>query len=161
MDEDAKRQVLRRTPYGMYVMTSMAEGRPAASTLTWFSQCSFHPPLVMIGVQTNSRMHEAVEASGAIAVHFLAEGQQDVAERFFRPPSDEEGQRLHGISYEPGPVTGVPLLVELPAWLEARVTNRVERGDHTVFVCEVVGAGLRDADFKPLVLSSTPWNYGG
>ena len=61
MDEDAKRKVLRRIPYGMYVMTSIADGRPAASTLTWLSQCSFHPPLVMIGVQTNSLVHEAIE----------------------------------------------------------------------------------------------------
>jgi flavin reductase (DIM6/NTAB) family NADH-FMN oxidoreductase RutF len=161
MDEDAKRQVLRRIPYGMYVMTSIEAGRPAASTLTWLSQCSFHPPLVMIGVQTNSRMHEAVEASGAIAVHFLDEGQEDVAERFFRPPADEDGQRLHGISWAPGPATGAPLLAELSAWLEARVTDRVERGDHTVYVCEIVGAGVRNPDFRPLLLSSTPWNYGG
>jgi flavin reductase (DIM6/NTAB) family NADH-FMN oxidoreductase RutF len=161
MDEDAKRQVLRRIPYAMYVMTSMADGRPAASTLTWLSQCSFHSPLLMIGVQGNIRMHYAVESSGAVAVHFLAEGQQDVAERFFRPPSDEDGPKLHGILWEPGPVTGAPLLADLPAWLEARVTDRVDRGDHTVFVCEVVDAGLRDPDFKPLLLTSTPWNYGG
>ena len=160
MDEDAKRQVLRRIPYGMYVMTATADEGPAASTLTWLSQCSFHPPLLMIGVQTNSRMHEAVEASRAIAVHFLAEGQEDVAERFFRPPEAEDG-RLHGLAFEPGPATGAPLLEGLPAWLEARVTDRVERGDHTVYVCEVVGAGVQNPDFKPLLLSSTPWNYGG
>jgi flavin reductase (DIM6/NTAB) family NADH-FMN oxidoreductase RutF len=161
MDEDAKRQVLRRIPYGMYVMTAIADGRPAASTLTWMSQCSFHPPLLMIGVQTNSRVHEAVEASGAIAVNFLAEEQQDVAEGFFRPPSDPDGEHLHGLSWSPAPATGSPLLAGLPAWLEARVTDRVDRGDHTVYVCEVLGAGLRNPDFKPLVLSSTPWNYGG
>jgi flavin reductase (DIM6/NTAB) family NADH-FMN oxidoreductase RutF len=161
MDEDAKRHVLRRVPYGMYVMTSTADGRPAASTLTWLSQCSFHPPLLMIGIQSNSRMHEAVEVSGVIAVHFLAEGQEEVAERFFRPPDDEDGERLHGISFTPGPATGAPLLADLPAWLEMRVTDRVERGDHTVYVCEVVGAGLRDRDFQPLLLRSTPWNYGG
>lgn len=160
MDEDSKRSVLRRIPYGVYVMTAAAGGNPAASTLTWLSQCSFHPPLVMMAVQSNSRMHEAVETSGAVAVNFLAEGQADVAQRFFRPPLPDEG-RLHGMPYEPGPATGAPLLVDLPAWLEARVTDRVARGDHTVFVCEVVGAGLRDPDFKPLLLSSTPWTYGG
>ena len=160
MDEDAKRKVLRRLPYGMFVMTSIADGRPAASTLTWISQCSFHPPLLMIGVQSNSLTHAAVAESGVVAVNFLAEGQEEIAERFFRPPAEENG-RLHGLRYEPGPATGTPLLVELPAWLEARVTDRVERGDHTVFVCEIVGAGVRDPEFKPLLLSSTPWSYGG
>jgi flavin reductase (DIM6/NTAB) family NADH-FMN oxidoreductase RutF len=160
VDEDAKRNVLRRVPYGMFLMTATAGGRPAASTLTWISQCSFHPPLVMVGVQSNSLMHAAVLESGAIAVNFLADGQQEIAERFFRPPVDEGG-RLHGLRYEPGRATGAPLFVELPAWIESRVKDRVERGDHTVFVCEVVEAGLRDPDFRPLLLASTSWNYAG
>jgi flavin reductase (DIM6/NTAB) family NADH-FMN oxidoreductase RutF len=160
MDEDVKRQVLRRIPYGMYVMTAIADGVPVASTLTWLSQCSFHPPLVMIGVQSNSRMHEAVEKSGSLAVHLLSEGQQEIARRFFRPPAGEDG-KLHGLAWEPAPVTGAPLLAELPAWLEARVTDAVRRGDHTVFVAEVVGAGIRAGDFAPLTLATTPWSYGG
>jgi len=39
----------------------------AASTLTWISQCSFHPPLVMIGVQSNSATHAVIDRS-ALAV---------------------------------------------------------------------------------------------
>jgi flavin reductase (DIM6/NTAB) family NADH-FMN oxidoreductase RutF len=41
------------------------------------------------------------------------------------------------------------------------VTDAVARGDHTVFVAEIVNAGLRDADAAPLLLGRTPWNYGG
>lgn len=160
MDENAKRRVLRRVPYGMYLMAAIRAGSPVASTLTWLSQCSFHPPLVMIGVQANSLVHEAIEETGALAISVLAAGQQDVAEKFFRPASPEGG-RLHGLAFEPGPETGAPVFTELPAWLEARVTDAVRRGDHTVFVAEVVAAGARDADFEPLLLSSTPWNYGG
>ncbi|MEO8349043.1 MAG: flavin reductase family protein [Acidobacteriota bacterium] len=160
MDEDVKRQVLRRIPYGMYVMTALVDGAPVASTLTWLSQCSFHPPLVMIGVQSNSRIHYAVEKSGSLVVHFLSEDQQETARRFFRPPAGDDG-KLHGLVWEPAPETGAPLLAELPAWFEARVTDAVHRGDHSVFVAEVVGAGIREADFAPLTLSTTPWSYGG
>jgi flavin reductase (DIM6/NTAB) family NADH-FMN oxidoreductase RutF len=160
MDEDVKRQVLRRIPYGMYVMTASADGIPVASTLTWLSQCSFHPPLVMMGVQSNSRMHEAVEKSGKLAVHLLSEGQAEIARRFFRPPAAED-RLLHGLDWQPGPATGAPILAELPAWFEAKVTDRVARGDHTVYVAEVVWAGAREPEFRPLVLASTPWNYGG
>ena len=160
MDEDARRKVLRQVPYGMYVMTAVEEGTPAASTLTWLSQCSFHPPLVMIGIQTNSLMHAAVEKSGAVAVNFLAADQKEIAERFFKPPKVED-RKLHGLPFEPGPVTGAPLLPDLPAWLETRVVDRVTRGDHEVFVCEVVGAGVRRPDFTPLLLGATPWSYGG
>ena len=161
MDDETRRRVLRQIPYGMFVMTATHAGTIAASTLTWISQCSFHPPLVMIGVQSNSATHAVIEASGALAVHFLAEDQQEIAQRFFRPPEDGGDGRLHGLRYEPGPETGSPILVDLPAWLEARVLDRVARGDHTVYVCEVVEAGSRRSDFAPLLLATTPWSYGG
>jgi flavin reductase (DIM6/NTAB) family NADH-FMN oxidoreductase RutF len=160
MDEEIKRQVLRKLPYGMYIMTASSAGTIAASTLTWLSQCSFHPPLVMIAIQVESRMHEAVETGGAIAVNILAQGQEKIAETFFRPVAPE-ANRLGGLPFVPGPETGAPLLTDLPAWFEARVTDAVRRGDHTVFVAEVVNAGLRDATAGPLLLAGTPWNYGG
>ena len=136
MDEDAKREILRRVPYGMYLMAAAGREGPTASTLTWLSQCSFHPPLVMLGVQTSSLVHGAIEESGALAVHALAEGQREVAQRFFRPPAEEAG-RLHGLRWEAGPRTGAPVFPELPAYFEARITDAVKRGDHTVFVAEV------------------------
>lgn len=160
MDQEIKRRVLRKLPYGLYVMTASAGGRIAASTLTWLSQCSFRPPLVMLGIQTGSRMHEAVETGGSLAVNILGEGQEKIAETFFRPVP-VEGNLLGGLVFTPGPVTGAPLLVDLPAWFEASVTDSVARGDHTVFVAEIVNAGLRDADAAPLLLGRTPWNYGG
>jgi flavin reductase (DIM6/NTAB) family NADH-FMN oxidoreductase RutF len=160
MDEESKRSVLRKLPYGMYVMTAAARERVAGSTLTWLSQCSFRPPLVMLGIQSESQMHAMVEAAGALAVNILAETQAKVAETFFRPVA-VEGDRLGGFAFKPGPMTGAPLLLDLPAWFEARVTDSVHQGDHTVFVAEVVNAGLHDPNAAPLLLSSTRWNYGG
>lgn len=160
MDE-ARRTILRKLPYGMHVMTAVgSDGMAVGSTLTWISQCSFQPPLVMIAIQKTSQIHAAVVASGGLAVNVLGEGQKDIAKAFFKAPAGEGG--LFGEQrYEPGPGTGAPLLTDVPAWLEARVTDKVERGDHTVFVAEIVGAGVRDEAAKPLLLSDTPWNYGG
>jgi flavin reductase (DIM6/NTAB) family NADH-FMN oxidoreductase RutF len=161
MDQESRRTVLRKLPYGMSVMTAVGtDGRAAGSTLTWLSQCSFDPPLVMLAIQKTSQMHGVVAESGRLAVNLLGQGQAEIAKAFFRPPPAEAG-RLGDYRYEPGPVTGAPLLLDAPAWFEARVTDWIERGDHTVFVAEVVGAGARDAAARPLLLSDTPWNYGG
>jgi flavin reductase (DIM6/NTAB) family NADH-FMN oxidoreductase RutF len=111
-------------------------------------------------VQKGTAMHEAVTKEGAIAVNVLGEGQQEIARAFFHAP-EAETDRFGDYRFESGPVTGAPLLTDLPAWFEARVTDSVERGDHTIFVAEVVNAGIRDASAKPLLLSDTPWKYGG
>jgi len=50
--------------------------------------------------------------------------------------------------------------VDPPAWFECRVTNDVRGGDHTVFVAEVVEAGVRK-DAEPLTLHDTGFFYGG
>jgi hypothetical protein len=50
---------------------------------------------------------------------------------------------------------------DVPYWFEARATDTVSRGDHTVCVGEVVGAGVRDASRPPLNLRTTGMNYGG
>jgi flavin reductase (DIM6/NTAB) family NADH-FMN oxidoreductase RutF len=144
----------------MYVMTAAAGESIAASTLTWLSQCSFRPPLVMMGIQAQSRMRETVEAAGSLAIHILGEHQREIAETFFKPRVVEEG-RLGGWAFARSPLTGAPLLADPPAWFEARVTDAVHRGDHSVFVAEVIQAGLRDPAAAPLLLAHTSWNYGG
>lgn len=160
MIPEVRKQVMRRLTYGLYVMTASFDGDMAAGTITWISQASFSPPLVMVGVKAESRLHEIVERSGSFAVNMLGSSQKDVASAFFRPSQITPGH-LNGYAYESGPQTGSPLLIDLPAWFEARVTDTIKRGDHTVFVAEVVHAGVRGGDLMPLRLADTNWSYGG
>lgn len=160
MDPEIKKNTLRLLTYGLYVLTAADAGEYAAGTVNWLSQASFDPPLVMAGVKADSRLHALLESSGAFAVNLLAATQKEAASAFFRP-SQVEGNQINGFVFEPGPQTGAPLLTDLPAWFEARVTDTVKRGDHTVFVAEVIGAGLRDPEAKPLELWDTGWFYGG
>ena len=82
MDPEVKKQTLRLLTYGLYVLTA-AEGEDvAAGTVTWLSQASFSPSLVMVGVKADSGLHATVEQSGAFAVNILAEEQADFSNRF-------------------------------------------------------------------------------
>jgi flavin reductase (DIM6/NTAB) family NADH-FMN oxidoreductase RutF len=160
MDAEVKKQTLRLLTYGLYVLTAADGDELAAGTVNWLSQASFSPPLVMVGVKVDSGVHALIEETGTFAVNILAEGQMDEATAFFRPSEVGEGT-INGLAFEPGPETGAPLLLDLPAWFEARVTDTVKRGDHTVVVAEVINAGLRDPDATPLEMWDTGWFYGG
>ncbi|MCS7220861.1 MAG: flavin reductase family protein [Anaerolineae bacterium] len=160
MNPETRKRTLRLLTYGLYILTARDGENLAAGTVNWLSQASFTPPLVMLGVKVDSRLHELIERSGALAVNILGAGQKEIAAAFFRPSQVENG-RINGYAFEPGPLTGAPLLTDLPAWFEARVTDVVKRGDHTVFVAEVVSAGLRDPQAKPLEMWDTGWFYGG
>lgn len=160
MDPEIKKRVLRKLTYGMWIMSASAGGELEASTVTWLTQVSFVPPLVVVGVRAGTHLHEVAEKSGSFALHLITEDQKELAERFIKPTEIVDG-RIGGYGYRPGPVTGSPLLDGFPAWLEARVVEIVKRGDHSAFVAEVVGAGETDADARPLLLATTGWHYGG
>lgn len=158
VDEAAKKQALRMVPYGLYV-GGCAEGlRVHAFLLSWFSQCSFKPPLVMAGIKVDSKAHAIIDRAGLFSVNLLDPGQKEVAASFLRH-AVLEGDKLSGHAYTRG-VTGCPILEEAAAWIECRVREKVKLGDHTVVVAEVVEAGVRRAT-RSMSHQDTGWHYAG
>jgi len=158
MDPAAKKKALRLLSYGLCVATSRDESGPAAGTINWISQSSFTPPLVMVAIKADSGLHRAVAASRIFAVHIVGKSQKDLATAFFRGALPA-GDTLNGYAVEIGQ-TGAPLLLAPPAWFECRVVNEVPGGDHTIFVGEVVDAGVRSEE-EALTLRETGFAYGG
>ena len=160
MDPNDKKVALRAITYGLYVLTSSNGADHGAGGVNWLTQVSFEPPLVAAGVKADSGVHAIIEETGTFAVNVLADDQLDVAKAFFRS-TEVEGDLINGHRFERGVASDAPILDEVPYWFECRVTETVKGGDHTVFVAEVVGAGVRDAARVPLNLRSTGMNYGG
>ena len=141
MDPNAKKTTLRMIPYGLYVLTAAGkDGQVAAGTVNWVTQASFEPPLVAVGVKTDSHAHALIKDTKAFALNVLGKGQQAMAFTFFKP-ADRQGSTISGEPYRPG-ATGAPILVNAPAFVECRVVATVEKGDHSIFVGEVVEAGV-------------------
>ena len=160
MDPEAKKKALRKFTYGLYVVTAKSGDEIAAGTVTWISQASFTPPLVMVAVKKDSHLHALVEQTRAMAISVVGVGQEAMASAFFRSSKLENG-KMNGYAVQFGSETGAPIITDAPAWVEVRVMGVVARGDHTVYVTEVVGAGVSDESVAPLVLANTEWTYGG
>src|ERR1700676_5491600 len=158
MDPATKKKALRMIPYGLFVATSKDDSGPAAGTINWISQSSFTPPLIIVAIKADSALHRAIAATRTFIGHGVARDQKELATAFFRG-AELSGDRLNGYRIESG-AKGIPLLVDPPAWFECLVVNEVRGGDHTVFVAEVVDAGVRK-DAEPLTLRDTGFFYGG
>ena len=142
MDTDAKKTALRMIPYGLYVLTAeRKDGEVAAATVNWVTQVSFQPPLLVVGVKADSRAHAVIRESRVFALNMLGKGQQSLAFTFFKP-LERDGNTIGGEAFRAGS-TGAPVLESTPAYVECRLVETVEKGDHSVFVAEVVDAGLR------------------
>jgi flavin reductase (DIM6/NTAB) family NADH-FMN oxidoreductase RutF len=144
MNADAKKTVLRMIPYGIYVLTANdGKGNIAAATVNWVTQSAFSPPLVVVGVKTDSGVYNVVKSAQAFALNMLGKEQKGVAFTFFKPTQVSDG-KLSGQSYRDG-TTGAPILHDAPGAVECRVTAVVEQGDHHIVVGEVVEAHLNRA----------------
>jgi flavin reductase (DIM6/NTAB) family NADH-FMN oxidoreductase RutF len=158
MDIKAKKQILRMIPYGLYVLTSRSEGSTNAAVVSWLSQASFEPPRIVATLRNDSGIWHQVRKSGIFAVNVLGSGQKELGSAFFRHV-EPEGNLLGGAPFHEG-VTGAPILDQVPAYLECRVCETIDAGDHTLFLADIVEVGVQN-DLPALDLDETGWHYGG
>ena len=141
MEAAHKKTALRMIPYGLYLLTAeTSDGKVAAATVNWVTQASFEPPLVAVGVKTDSLAHTAIKEVGAFALNVLGKDHKSLAFTFFKP-LEREGNSIGGEPFRKGKA-GAPIFENLPAFVECKLVDSVEKGDHSVFVGEVVDAGV-------------------
>ena len=145
----------RKFTYGVYVVGARHADRTNALTCAWVMRVSHRPPLVAVAVGKTRFTHDLIAASGAFSVNVLAEGQVELA-RHFGLKSGRDGDKFAGIPYREGR-TGSPILEGVAAWLDCRLVEGFPAGDHTIFVGEVIDAGMGDR--PPLVYD--PRDYWG
>ena len=141
MNADTKKTALRMIPYGLYVLTAEGkDGKVAASTVNWVTQTAFQPPLVVVGVKADSGAHHIIKERGCFALNFLGKDQKAQAFTFFKP-LEREGDMIGGQPFRKGQL-GTPILENAPAFIECKLVDTLEKGDHSIFVGEVQDAGV-------------------
>src|ERR1700683_4704757 len=92
MDENAKKKGLRMIPYGLQVLGAKNGDKSTLATVNWTTQASFAPPLVVVGIKTDSTAHELVKQSKKFTLSMLGKGQKDLAFAFFKHVEPKDGK---------------------------------------------------------------------
>jgi flavin reductase (DIM6/NTAB) family NADH-FMN oxidoreductase RutF len=159
MDAKAKQKNLRLLTNGIYVLTSRDGDRYGAATVTWVSQVSFKPPLLMAALRKDGSVLNCLISSGFSVLHIVGSEQEEIAQKFFSATKESDGF-LNGEPFCEGK-TSAPVLKNLNAYLECKLVEISEDyGDHAIAILEVVEAGNR-GEVDPLVVDDSPWKYGG
>jgi len=144
MDDQTKKTALRMIPYGIYVLTAGSrDGDVAAATVNWVTQTSFSPPLIALGVKTDSGVYAIARAKGELVLNILGQGQQGAAFAFFKP-AEYADDTISGETVE-WAANGAPILTSAPAAVELKLLQVVELGDHHTFITEVTDVHLNHA----------------
>ena len=159
MNEDTKKKLLRLIPHALYVLTCKTGNKTAASTVSWVTQASFKPPLVAVGLKKDSFTLETVKQAQSFALNFLGKDQKNIAQKFFKHV-DPEGNSIAGEAFRESPTLKHPIFPSMAGFVECKVVELVDKGDHTLVLAEVVEAQSGSSE-GPLLLSTTGWEYGG
>jgi 3-hydroxy-9,10-secoandrosta-1,3,5(10)-triene-9,17-dione monooxygenase reductase component len=133
-DSENFRNVLGRLPTGVVVVTCGDPERPSGLLCGSFMSVSLEPPLVVVSPAKTSTSWPAIEAGEMFCANVLADGQEHLARRFAK----SGGDKFSGVEWTPAPATGAPLLDGVAAWIDCRIYERFDAGDHLLILGEVL-----------------------
>ncbi len=115
-----------------------------AMVASWVSQASFSPPGLTVAVAKDRAVEALLHVGDHFALNVLAAGREAGPMKQFLQPFPPGADRFAGLELECSP-GGQPVLPEALAWLEARVSQRMECGDHWLLYAEVTHGAVLDA----------------
>jgi flavin reductase (DIM6/NTAB) family NADH-FMN oxidoreductase RutF len=142
------RSIIGHFATGVTVITTADGDQLHGMTANAVSSLSLDPVMVLICVDKTTFTHRVLDAGGVFTVNVLGEHQEAVS-RIFAKKGEPETGTLRGQPFRLGE-TGAPILADCLAFLECRVDNVLDGGDHSIFLGRVVSEGVVE-EMRPLL----------
>lgn len=137
IDVHELRRALGTFATGVTVVTTVdASGTPRGFTANSFTSVSLDPPLILVCVAKSAASCPVFKEAEGYAVNILAEHQRPISTLFSSPAED----RFAAVDWSTS-ATGSPILEDVVAWLDCRMHEVVDAGDHYILIGRVVDHG--------------------
>jgi flavin reductase len=134
---------------GVTVITTRGEAHDYGMTATAFSSVSLDPPLVLVCVISGSAGADLIPRNGVFAANILSSGQEAIS-NYFAARDRPRGRDAFAEIPHREVATGAPVIDDVAAFLDCRLAETHESGDHLIFIGEVVALGV-DPELEPLL----------
>ena len=139
-------KALRQITYGLYVITSIKEGKFNGQIANTVFQVTSEPPAIAVSINKQNLTHSFIRDSRVYTVSVLS---RDTPLRFignFGFKSGRDIDKFATLTYELGK-NGAPIVMEHTlSYMEAEVVNEVDVGTHTIFIGNLVEAEILRTD---------------
>lgn len=140
VDKNDFRRVLARFAAGVTVVTTRGQDdKPYGLTATAFTSVSLVPPLVLVSIGKESESYQHFLATRIFAVNFLRHSQQDLSQHF----AVSGGEKFAHLNWTTK-ATGAPILMDALGYVDCKIVQSHDAGDHTLHVGEVEAADAHD-----------------
>jgi flavin reductase (DIM6/NTAB) family NADH-FMN oxidoreductase RutF len=145
--------VLAKIPYGVSVVTLGRGGAKVENglTISWMSQVSFRPPMLMIAVDKLHYSVDLLRSTKNFCVNLLGADQAALAGRFAKQATTGD-DKLVDVAQRIAE-SGAAILTDSVAYFDCEVTSMTEAGDHLVVIGRIEDAAVL-SDRAPLTSAS-------
>jgi flavin reductase (DIM6/NTAB) family NADH-FMN oxidoreductase RutF len=145
IEKNELRRVMGHFATGVTVITSIrTSGELHGLTANAFTSVSLIPPLLLVCIDKKAESYPCFDESKVFTVNVLAADQEAISRKF----AVTGGDKFTGVSYRIG-ANGAPIIDGALAYLECRVTEKIDGGDHTIYIGEIEQAETKEG--KPLL----------
>jgi len=133
-------KALYKLGYGLYVVCSRKGNKLNGQIANTVFQITSEPPTIAVSINKNNLTHEFIKESKVFTASVLC---QDTPLSFighFGFKSGRDIDKFEGINYKIGETQAPVVIDNAVTYLEAKVTQEVDVGTHTIFIGELVGA---------------------
>ena len=148
-------QAFRYMPYGIYVLATKRAGQTWAMIVSWVSQISYSPPLLMAALRHNRPAITVIKESGFFSLGLLKRGQKQFISLCKNPIAQPRVQEFFIDNEE-----GFPYYKEALASWGCRVWSSLPAGDHVLLIGEVQSA-VSEKEGEPLTTAEYGKTYIG
>jgi flavin reductase (DIM6/NTAB) family NADH-FMN oxidoreductase RutF len=137
--EQAFTSLMGELDHPMFIVTTVdGDGERSGCLVGFATQVSIRPPRFLVGLSDKNRTYRVARRAEHLAVHFVPEDGEALAELFGSETGDEI-DKFSRCAWHEGPA-GLPIIDDLPNWFAARIRERLRGGDHDALVLEPIAA---------------------
>ncbi len=114
-------------------------GENNALAVGYACNCSYDPPMVMVGIVPSRYSYHMIKETGLFVVNLVAEKNEDDF-NYLGSHSGRDENKLENIKSEirDGEKVKVPVLIDFPVNIECEIVDSIKTGSHEMFVGKVV-----------------------
>ena len=132
------REVIDLLTHGVYIIGVKYESRINWMTAAWVNQVSSQPPMISVAVGKSHYTSELIPKAKSFSVNILSPIQIELARKCgFVSGRNQNKLREEELTYQ---ATGAPILSNCTAYLDCKLYQQIEVGDHILFIGIVIKA---------------------
>lgn len=140
--------VFRNLSYGVYIVSTMDDGRATGCTANSAMQITSSPATVAISINHDNYTNECINKFGLFSVSILAENSDPSLIGQFGFKSGRDNNKFMGVDFDI--VEQVPVIKDTCGYVVCKVIDKMETSTHTVFLGEVIEGDIFDDNRQPM-----------